>query len=76
MSEIRVCPRCGADNLCGMSRVPAGEIPQCWCMQEPLHDTDGSLGRVTNESDSGSGASCYCKSCLRELKNRGDVPPA
>ncbi len=46
------CPRCGADNRCGMQ----GDTP-CWC-------ADPSLRRLAPDP---SLSACYCKTCLEQL---------
>jgi hypothetical protein len=55
-----VCPRCGAQNGCGVAQGQAA----CWCMQLPP---------LQNEQAAVIAAACFCPNCLTELTATGQA---
>jgi Cysteine-rich CWC len=64
------CPRCGADNSCGMvEQSGVKKTADCWCMNVPADIASGRVlgldrGRLTADD------TCYCVSCLKELQQQ------
>lgn len=61
-----VCPLCGAQNQCVMTKEGSKDISLCWCSQVSM-DLEELKSRLSDIGQSEVDQSCICPKCAQSL---------